>query len=565
MIKSKFSKLSIVLLLAAMGCTKLDENLNSGFTRDQAASALGTAGVGLLLQAAYNDLATPFTNQDRLFSLEENTADESLVPTRGGDWDDNGVWRVLHSHNWTADHDQLLQTFNLLNKLNFDATNVLGFKPSNQQAAEARFLRAVSLYYLLDLFGQYPIRQPGENLLNAPEVKKGTAAAQFIIDELNAVKGDLPAFNGNAGRATQEAANVLLMKTYLNRGAWANRQTPTFADADMQQVITIGNSLINSKKFSYESEYFHNFDVDNGSSKENIFTYVNTSGVSANNSGPQARWEMTLHYNQYTPKNPNAGWNGFSTISDFYNSFGTAATPTKATSDANRINGYFTGVGATNNPDAAIDSRIGNRPYPGVTEVSGMRPGFMIGQQYNENGVALQDRKTPPHPLAFDPKIADNMQETGPNLELTGIRVVKYPPDFTAGGQNFQGPAGNDIVIFRYSDVVLMVAEAKLRAATPDNSGALTLVNDLRAARKAQPLPSISLVNAGNIYDPNTLLTERGRELYWESVRRTDLIRFGVFLKPWQYKPTDDPKYLVFPIPSQALAANPNLQQNSGY
>ncbi|WP_121356997.1 RagB/SusD family nutrient uptake outer membrane protein [Flavisolibacter nicotianae] len=563
MIKSKISKLSLFLVVAAMGCTKLDENLNSTLTNTQTANALGSAGVGLLLQAAYGDLRVPFTNQDQLFSLEENTADESLVPTRGGDWDDNGVWRVLHAHTWTADHGQILSVFNNLNKLNFDATNVLQFGPSKQQAAEARFLRALSLYYLLDLYGQYPFRNPGDNLLNAPEVKSGAAAAQFIIDELNAVVPDLPAFNNNPGQATQEAAKMLLMKCYLNRGAWANRQTPTFADADMQQVITLGNSIITGAKFSYASEYFKNFDVDNGTSTENIFTYVNTSGAAANNSGPQARWEMTLHYNQYTPKNPNAGWNGFSTISDFYNSFGTTATPTTATSDANRVNGFFTGVGAINNPDAAIDSRIGNRAYPGVTNVSGLRPGFLIGQQYNENNVALKDRKG--NPLAFDPKISTDMKETGANLEVTGIRVIKYPPDFSAGDKYFQGPAGNDMVIFRYSDVVLMVAEAKLRAATADNAGALTMVNTLRAARKAQPLPSISLVNANNIYDPNTLLTERGRELYWESVRRTDLIRFGVYLKPWQYKSSDDPKNLVFPIPSQALAANPNLKQNTGY
>ncbi|MGZ3952908.1 MAG: RagB/SusD family nutrient uptake outer membrane protein, partial [Flavisolibacter sp.] len=114
-------------------------------------------------------------------------------------------------------------------------------------------------------------------------------------------------------------------------------------------------------------------------------------------------------------------------------------------------------------------------------------------------------------------------------------------------------------------DVVLMVAEAKLRAATPDAAGALALVNALRAARQAAPLPSLSLVNTSNLYDPNSLLCERGREMYWETCRRTDLIRFGVYLKPWQYKPTDDPKYLLFPIPSQALAANPNLKQNPGY
>lgn len=561
--QTKNSKLYYLLLVLAMvSCTKLNEKLESTFTNDQAANALGAAGVGLLLQNAYNDLGGPFTGQDQLFSLEENTADESLVPTRGGDWDDNGVWRVLHNHTWTADHGQILTVFNNLNKINFDATNVLAFSPSKQQAAEARFLRALSLYYLLDLYGQYPVRNPGDNLLNAPEVKSGTAAAQFIIDELTAALPDLPSTH-NPGKATQTAAKTLLMKCYLNRGAWANRATPTFSDADMQQVITLGNQIINSGDYSYASDYFHNFDVNNGSSPENIFTYVNTSGVGANNSGPEARWCMTIHYNQYTPKNPNAGWNGFSTISDFYNSFGTSTQPTTATSDANRVNGFFTGVGAKNNPDTIIDTRLGGRYYPGVTNVSGMRNGMEIGQQYNEDGTAEQDRKG--NPLAFDPKIASNMQEQGPNLEVTGIRVIKYPPDFSALDKYFQGPGGNDIVIMRYSDVVLMVAEAKMRAAAPDVAGALTLVNNLRTARKAAALPSISLVNSSNIYDPNTLLTERGRELYWESVRRTDLIRFGVFLKPWQYKPSDDPKYLVFPIPSQALAANPNLKQNPGY
>jgi len=73
------------------------------------------------------------------------------------------------------------------------------------------------------------------------------------------------------------------------------------------------------------------------------------------------------------------------------------------------------------------------------------------------------------------------------------------------------------------------------------------------------------VVNNSNVDDPNTLLAERGRELYWESWRRQDLIRFGVFLTPWALKPTDDPKYLLFAIPSDQLIANPNLKQNAGY
>ncbi len=555
MIKNK--KIITVLLAASalVSCTKLDEHLNSTYTQAQFTNVLGPNGVQTLLQLAYVDLGTPFTGQDEVFSLEENTADESLVPTRGGDWDDNGVWRVMHNHTWNADHGQILQVFNNLNKLNFDATNVLGFKPSTQQAAEARFLRALSLYYLVDLYGQFPVRNPGDNLLNAPQVYSGAAAAAFIISELNAIMNDLPADN-KPSHANQTVGKVLLMKCLLNQGAWANRASPTFADADMQQVVTLGTSIMGSGAYTYEANYFHNFDVNNGNSTENIFTYVNTSGVGPNNSGTDARWMMTNHYNQYTPDNPNAGWNGFSTVSDFYNSFG-VGTPMVGVTQfaAGNISGLYA--------DSAVDGRVGEKYYPGVTNISGIKPGFMIGQMYDQNGVAEMDRKG--HPLAFDPTISPDMKETGSNLEVTGIRVEKYPPDLSAGPGTYEGPSGNDLVIFRYSDVALMVAEAKLRQSAADPAGALAIVNQLRAARSAAPIASLSLVNTGNLYDVNTLLAERGRELYWESVRRTDLIRFGMFNVIWQYKPSDAATYLVFPVPNQALAANPNLKQNPGY
>jgi starch-binding outer membrane protein, SusD/RagB family len=532
----------IILSLLSMsliinGCTKLDEKLNSTLTSAQVAATPGsTEG---LLAAAYSDLGGLLHAQDQVFSLQENTTDESLVPTRGGDWDDNGVWRVLHSHKWTADHGQILSVFNGLNKLNFDATNVLLFKPTPAQEGQARFLRAFSLYHLLDLYGQYPFRNPGENLLNAPVVKRGTEGIDFIIAEINAALPNLAASN-SISQANPDAARVLLMKCYLNKGAFLNRATPSFAPADLQSVITLGNAIIASNKYTLTANYFDNFSVDNNvRSTEGIFTYVNESGVGANNGGPQARWNMTLHYNSYTPANPNAGWNGFSTIGEFYSSFGVSAPTT------------FTPA------DTLLDKRIGGRYYAGATNKSGLRPGLLVGQQFNELGVALKDRQGAP--LAYNPTISPDMIETGSNKEVTGIRVVKYVPDYA----NYGGPAGNDLMIFRYADVILMVAEAKQRSG--DAAGALTMINQLRVVRGASVVATLPLVNPSNVDDPNTLLAERGRELYWESYRRTDLIRFGVYLKPWGLKPTDDPKNLVFPIPNQALAANPNLIQNPGY
>jgi hypothetical protein len=545
----KLVKLSLSLTVAVvmgLGCTKLNQNLNSTLTNEQATNALGANGTQLLLQTAYNDVGGPFSDPGRVLALEEVTADEQVVPTRAGDWDDNGKWRALKLQTFGPEGvDVIINAFNDLNKLNFDATNVLAFSPTKGQAAEARFLRAFSLYKLLDLFGQFPFRNPGDNLLNAPKVYSGDSAVNFIINELTEIIPDLPASNG-MDKANVDAANTLLMKLYLNRGAFVNREAPTFDDADMQKVITLGNAIINSGKYSYSANYFDNFSPTNSNSKEVIFAAPNTSGVSINNTGIHNMWWATLHYNSYKPLAPQSGWNGFSTTADFYNSFGIKGTPTETPADT------------------SLDQRIGGRHYKGVTDVSGLRTGLLIGQQYYADGSKVKDRKD--NLLIFNTNFSPDLKETGPLLEDVGIRVLKYLPDFSDNGKNYGGgTSGNWCVLYRYSDVVLMVAEAKMRASSSDNAGALAMVNDLRSARKAAPMTSMVLFNPNNLNDPNTLLAERGRELYWEGSRRTDLIRFGLFMKAWYLKPASDATHLVFPIPATALAANPNLKQNPGY
>jgi hypothetical protein len=359
-----------------------------------------------------------------IFALQEVVADECLVPTRGGDWDDNGKWRSLHQHTWTVDGvDAVLNQYNALNKINFDATSVLlpTFNATQAQIAEARFIRALSLYTLFDLYGQFPFRNAGDNLLNAPIVYRGDSAINFIISELKTALPQLSASN-TMRQANPDAVKTLLMKCYLNRGAFLNRQAPTFADSNMQQVITLGMEIINSNKYSYSSEYFDVFSPNNSTNSEGIFAYPNTAGSAVNNSGIHNRWWPTLHYNHYTPRNPAAGWNGFSTVAEFYNSFGviTPATRTPA--------------------DTLLDSRIGGRFYKGATDISGIRPGLLIGQQYNEKGEAIKDRKG--NPLNFDPNIDPSLKEAGNNLEVTGIRIVKYVPDYSNNGANYSNTSG---------------------------------------------------------------------------------------------------------------------------
>lgn len=540
----KFAAMSLTLVVM-MGCTDLEEELNSTLTISEVSSSLGTNGTSLLLSATYSDLRSNFASGPlgNIDAMQEITTDEAVIQARGGDWDDNGVWRALHQHKWDADHVRIRNTFNGLNKMNFDATNVLGFKPNEQQEAEARVLRAFALYSLLDMYGQYPLRNPGENLLLAPEVKRGEEAVDFIIDEIVVSLPSLP--TNSVNKISPEAAKALLMRCYLNKGAFINKQVPTFAAEDMQKVISYGNEIINTGKYSYEDNFFDNFSPENASSTEAILAWSNTGGNSVDNSGPQMNWIPSVHYNSYSKRYGDAGWNGLATTKDFYDSFN------------------CTGLPVTYSPSDTIwDLRLGGRVTSNTksTKTSGIRPGFLVGQQYNEKGEKLNDRRG--NLLTYNtPQQAEDGFELGNTLELSGIRVVKYAPDYDF----YSGPAGNDVMILRISDVVLMVAEAKLRLDINDAS-ALALINELRAVRQAVPLSSITLVNTSDINDPLTLLSERGRELYWESVRRTDLIRFGVFLKPWGLKTViNDPKNLVFPVPNQALSANPNLVQNPGY
>lgn len=514
----------VVISVALLSCTKLDTKLKD--EREATSGGSNNADVAALLTGLYNSMQTPFQDQTRTYCLWEMTTDELIGPTRGPDWDDNGVWRVLHAQKYDGQNLRIQEEFKDLNGIAYSATEVLRFNPTPAQAAQARFIRAFVQMLLLDGWGQVNYREPGESVLTPSKVRSNKEALDFIMAELNAIIGDLP--DGPRTVANKNAARVLLMKCYLNKGVWASNESrlnPTFDAGDMNQVISLADQVINSGTYSFTADYFDNFAPNNTTNgKENIWVAENIGGVQAGNL--QSRWRSTMHYNQ----NP-GGWNGFATLSDFYNKF--------EAGDKRRGEAYAS-QGHPANP--------GNR----------VNVGFLRGQQYNlDNDQPLKDRTGAP--LAFTDEVTS--VEVGTNLEVTGIRAYKYPIDYTNTGG---GNVDNDYVYFRLADVILMKAEAILRGGTGTTAGvygstALDLVNYIRthASRGASALTSVNLDN---------LLDERGRELYLESWRRQDMIRFGKYLAPFQEKNyTSDNKYILFPIPNRYLANNPNLVQNPGY
>lgn len=133
-----------------------------------------------------------------------------------------------------------------------------------QYRAEARFLRALSYWHGIDLFGDIPLVTETD-VLGATPPQQATRASvyNFIVTELNAIKADLPSGPGTYGRATKGAAAMLLAKVYLNAGTYTGSTHYPEALAQAQEVIAGGYSL--------DPNYRHLFQADNNTSPEIIF------------------------------------------------------------------------------------------------------------------------------------------------------------------------------------------------------------------------------------------------------------------------------------------------------
>ena len=488
-------------LLLSVSCTNLDEEILDGYNQDTGSG--GEVNTAAQLQSAYEGLRD-FQNQGTMFAMDEMSTDALVGPTRGGDWDDNGSWRQLHTHTWSPDHIEVLNSWNSLLSNSYKCKLVIENSSDASEILQARFLRAFYQFNVMDLYGQVPYRPAGSKLTDDPLVYTRSEAFDLVVSELEAVLSSLPVRTLSQPEvANQDAAHFLLAKLYLNKAVYKsdNPAGPfTFDAADMTKVVQHVDAMTNS----LTANYWENFSPANNTT-EMVFTSKNVVGTGGN---MQSRWRMGAHYNQ-TP----SGWNGFATVAEYYNRFN------------------------------ANDARA-KYSTPGIINTIGNPVGFQVGQVFAPGGTTpLQDRNGAP--LVFTPQLT--LITSGATLETAGIRALKYIPD----AANIDAP-GNDYVLMRYSDALLMKVEAILRGGS---GSAGTILADIAA-------------RAGVAAAPNTLdgvYAERGRELWWEGWRRNDMIRFGTFLNSRELKPYDsNSKYALYPIPADALF-NANLKQNPGY
>jgi hypothetical protein len=135
--------------------------------------------------------------------------------------------------------------------------------------AEARFLRALSYWHGIDLFGSIPLVTEADPIGTvAPLQSTRQAIFDFLVSEVNAIQADLPAAAGQAtyGRATKEAAAMLLAHVYLNAEVYTG--TPQYA-----QALAAAQAVI-AGPFTLDPSYRHLFQADNNTSPEIIFPII---------------------------------------------------------------------------------------------------------------------------------------------------------------------------------------------------------------------------------------------------------------------------------------------------
>lgn len=550
------SSLALASLLFLNSCTDLkeqvlDESSVTGLTDKQAADGN--------LAPVYAQLPTLFTHTN-YFAVQEISTDEAILPYRGGtDWGDNGIYIALHQHTHTSTDPNLRSVWLLLTQGISRAVTAINALPTNTDPnakvyiAEARGMRAYYNMLLLDLFGVVFKKESPQAI---SEILRGEQAYEYVKTEFLAVEPDLLTTVGS-GRLTKGGVWGLLARLYLNAAVYRDRYAAsfTFKPEDMDKVVEYSDKIINSGQYQLAKDYFGIFNADNHDNKELVFAVDQRAELNGHNrlayfslSGDQ------FPLPAFTGAN---GTDGPGITPDFYRTWVNAYAPKDPAGTDPRF--YKQNMNIPADSCMAAADFVYNRgilrgQQYGLIRVNGAF--VRCGNNYKVGKIYNVTRNRPNTPVIFTEAI--NYTVAGSDYS-TGYRVLKY--EFSPKSQSGRNLGDVDLPIVRLADVYLMRAEAKLRKSN-DAASALADVNFVRAAR-TNPAPALTSMSL------DLLFRERGFELYWEMVRRTDMIRFGKYEGTWTEKTDTNPQKRIFPIPQTAIDGASNLPgylvQNPSY
>lgn len=493
---------------------------------------LGDAGLSVLYRLMWN--------------ANELTTDEALCG-----WNDKGIPEFV-SNSYTATNDCL---YGMYWRLCF------GVSICNQylkecadydasMTAEVHFLRDLYYYYLLDNYGN-PSYTEEVSTAN-PQQIQSAELFQKIVADLEANMGSMLAPSvrkkgeANYGRADQSAAWMLLARLYLNaqkytgtaQGDKARDYAQKARDYAQKVINESGRSIwmgdnatthksANGKYSAYQMLFMADND-QTGAMNEAIFSFIQDGASTAGYGGSTflmaASWDGNMV--AVFPQKTDQSWGGNRLRKDLLEKF-------ISLSDFDAL------------PD--------------------WKPATIIAAAGDDRALFFGDNA--------DGKggVKDRSYNNDKLSEFTqGIATIKYNSQRSDEGATSDSKfLDNDIFLMRLAEAYLIYAEAEARAAGQNVTQATgtAYINKLRERANN--------TNLKGSYTLDEILDERARELYFEGVRRTDLIRYGYFggntSYTWQWKGgvqsggQFEATKNLFPIPTTELGANTNLKQNPGY
>ena len=547
----------VILTGLVASCHKIDVKVTSELTAEtfpQTEAQLNSA-MGPVYAALRGSYATDY------FFLQSMSTDESLLPTYAADWLDGNRYLDLHRHTWTKDHPNVNSGWGFVSNLIGTSNQIISIL--NQAAdgaskttslAEMRAMRAYFYFMMMDMWGNVPI----DTVYPSKVLNTNTPRAQvftFIENELKAVIPNLRTNAGTStyGKPTRYMAYALLAKMYLNAQVYTGTSKFNECIAACDSVINAGGG--SQYQLEPRASYLQMFYPTNGPLMKEFIFAIPFDASTSNGYMFYARYDL----------NRNLG------IKYRYS----AST---AGNNVDPIINATTGNGLTNNkpsgPRCTTDEFFALFNDP--NDIRNKQ--WLSGLQYWDDGQPIMVRTTnlgydqfysggSPGaaytyqlnllPLGNATRLGANSYDLGKDEIAwnTGVRNIKFLPDPTSITRN----QNNDVPIFRYSDILLMKAEAIARGGTPTlGHTALSLINTLRAQRTTSA--ALGAVTLNDIY------LERCREMSFECWHRNDMIRFGHFEDTYGLKKTNADTYRrIFPIPTTAFSTNNKLVQNTGY
>jgi len=528
---------------------------------------------------------------------QEITTDEAVIGWADGSLPD------YHEQDWNSSNEFVAA---LYNRIMYQITSVNAFLRETTDSKlsgrgvtgqlleeiqlyrkEARFLRALSYYHAIDLFGNIALVTENDPVgFWTPEQKTRTELFNYIESELLAIESDLLAPKSNEyARADKAAAWTLLAKLYLNAEVYT--ESNRYADC-----ITYTTKVIDAG-YNLEAPYSNLFLADNDMSQGVIFP-IAFDGLRTQSYGGTT---FLIHAAVGGSMDPvdfgiNGGWGGNRTTSALVNKFD-VNTDAINSAIGPASNWGIVGSATPNSwdgPDIVLyETSDADVKQCYTTFADGeikFRPDNSWGSDFGDNGSNISVSSglykvtvnvvTQAFTIESKGDARAMFHTDGQNLEIEeigtftdGYAIAKFKnvdQSGNQGGDNTGNFTDTDFPLFRIADVYLMYAEATLRGGGGSEAEAINYINELR--NRANALGEVTSI------DLDFILDERARELYWEGHRRTDLIRFGKFsatdyVWPWKGGVKDGAstsEHLdLFPIPSTDINANPNLTQNSGY